>query len=87
MGMALSTELPLGALLAPFSIREIAAASGLSAKDIGRWRTGARVPSSGPNVRGLAKALMALRAEQGLPCGDYAETIAEVWAATRKANP
>ena len=65
----------------------LAAASGLSAKDIGRWRTGARVPSSGPNVRGLAKALMALRAEQGLPCGDYAETIAEVWAATRKANP
>lgn len=68
----------LGSLLEPFSTGDLEGTIPASRQDIHRWRTGARVPSSGPNVRRIAGALVTLRTRDGIPTGDLAAVIREV---------
>lgn len=78
----------IAALLAPFSSVELERA-GLDYREVGRWRSGGRIPSDGPSVRQIAAALVLLRAENDLPSGDLAAVIQEVAAAAsadRKAR-
>jgi hypothetical protein len=72
-------------LLSPFSTLELLGATqGLTRQEISRWRMGTRIPTHGPSIRMIAKALVELRERNGIMTGDFAATIVEVATAARK---
>lgn len=61
----------------------LGATEGLTRQEIARWRTGVRIPTHGPSIRAIAKALVQLRQANGIETGDFAATIEEVSKAAR----